>query len=541
VSTFNRFLSGGDLRSGANRFRPSRRFTLLLVTVAAIAGTMSVTASVAAATDFTWSGTGGGNWSTGANWGGAAPSGTVGTLTFPSAPCTSTASCSTTNDISGLTASSLAVVNPTPTSSFLTSLSWLLDGNNTLTLNSGLSVTEQSGGPPGAFSIPADIQMPITLGGDNTWTIGTQTGLNLSGGVSGASHTLAVNLSGAVAGSPVESGLGLGSTTNEVGAVTIIGPAPGSALAFVNLGDPVLGGGDLNGSNGNAVNVTDATLMGTGQRRPLTVNGGRVIPGSSGSHGILAVHGAITLGLDASSNDAGVQYEDLTPGSRTPVAGTDYSQITTIGAATIGAGLTLFAACNQTPGTTYTLVSATGALSGTFNSLPDGTVVQAFPDVQDPSCSGIPTGPFMRINYTAHTVTATVVATHTLNVSLSGSGSGSVTGNGINCPGTCSNGYPSGAMVTLTATPAAGSTFSGWSGGGCSGSGTCQGTMSSDQSVSASFTATGGGGGGTTTPPPGPTGQRAAALQKCKKLAKKKHWSHSRLKKCKRAANLLPV
>jgi hypothetical protein len=45
-------------------------------------------------------------------------------------------------------------------------------------------------------------------------------------------------------------------------------------------------------------------------------------------------------------------------------------------------------------------------------------------------------------------------------------------------------------------------------------------------------------------PPPPPstaTGQRAAALASCKKRAHKHGWSHKRLKKCKRKANLLPI
>jgi hypothetical protein len=80
---------------------------------------------------------------------------------------------------------------------------------------------------------------------------------------------------------------------------------------------------------------------------------------------------------------------------------------------------------------------------------------------------------------------------HTLEISLAGAGSGTVTGTGISCPGACSHSYPSGTMVTLTATPAAGSTFAAWSGGGCSGSVTCAGvTMSSDQNVTATFTVT---------------------------------------------------
>jgi Divergent InlB B-repeat domain len=43
----------------------------------------------------------------------------------------------------------------------------------------------------------------------------------------------------------------------------------------------------------------------------------------------------------------------------------------------------------------------------------------------------------------------------------------------------------------LTASPGSGSTFTGWSGGGCSGTGTCTVTMSSDQAVTATFSAVG--------------------------------------------------
>ena len=45
---------------------------------------------------------------------------------------------------------------------------------------------------------------------------------------------------------------------------------------------------------------------------------------------------------------------------------------------------------------------------------------------------------------------------------------------------------------------------------------------------------------GLATPSP-PTGQRAAALNNCKKKAKQKDWAKKRLKKCKQKANLLPV
>lgn len=84
----------------------------------------------------------------------------------------------------------------------------------------------------------------------------------------------------------------------------------------------------------------------------------------------------------------------------------------------------------------------------------------------------------------------------TLTVAL-GSGFGTVTSNppGISCsnastggPGSfdCSEDYPAGTVVTLTAAPASGLVFTGWS-GACSGSGACVVTMSEARSVAASF------------------------------------------------------
>src|SRR5580704_12956220 len=58
----------------------------------------------------------------------------------------------------------------------------------------------------------------------------------------------------------------------------------------------------------------------------------------------------------------------------------------------------------------------------------------------------------------------------------------------INCGSTCTNSFSSGTVVTLTAVASSGYTFSGWSGAGCSGTGTCIVTMSSAQAVTASYT-----------------------------------------------------
>lgn len=75
----------------------------------------------------------------------------------------------------------------------------------------------------------------------------------------------------------------------------------------------------------------------------------------------------------------------------------------------------------------------------------------------------------------------------TLTVGTAGTGSGTVSGNGITCPGACSATLTDGTAATLTATPAQGSTFSGWS-GACTGTGACTVTMSADESVTATFT-----------------------------------------------------
>jgi trimeric autotransporter adhesin len=90
---------------------------------------------------------------------------------------------------------------------------------------------------------------------------------------------------------------------------------------------------------------------------------------------------------------------------------------------------------------------------------------------------------------------AAVVATFTLRrytvaVTKNGTGAGTVTSNpaGINCGGTCSADFDHGTMVTLTASPTgSGNVFTGWSGGGCTGSGTCTLTVTAAASVTATF------------------------------------------------------
>ncbi len=83
-------------------------------------------------------------------------------------------------------------------------------------------------------------------------------------------------------------------------------------------------------------------------------------------------------------------------------------------------------------------------------------------------------------------------STYLLSVSTSGNGSGTATSSpsGISCPSSCAASFPSGTQVTLTASPATGSVFAGWS-GTCTGSGTCAVTMDQARSATATFNVAG--------------------------------------------------
>ena len=134
------------------------------------------------------------------------------------------------------------------------------------------------------------------------------------------------------------------------------------------------------------------------------------------------------------------------------------------------------------------------------SSFASGTVVTLTAEPGDGSTfTGWGAGPCEGTSTCTFTITAatTVVANFalstinnfTLDVNESGTGSGAVTSApaGINCPTTCSANFASGTAVTLTASAADGSTFVGWTGGGCSGTGTCVLTPSAAVTVTARF------------------------------------------------------
>ena len=96
----------------------------------------------------------------------------------------------------------------------------------------------------------------------------------------------------------------------------------------------------------------------------------------------------------------------------------------------------------------------------------------------------------LRGNTARATVTLTVSAAPQvrLTVEKQGDGAGTVTSQpgGIGCGDDCDQSYPVGTVVSLSATPAEGSSFAGW-GGACAGSGACEVTLSETRNVTATF------------------------------------------------------
>ena len=111
-----------------------------------------------------------------------------------------------------------------------------------------------------------------------------------------------------------------------------------------------------------------------------------------------------------------------------------------------------------------------------------------FTDWSGEGCSG--TGDCTVALSQARTVTANFdLVQYLLTVTTTGDSSGTVTDDlgGIDCGIDCNNLYDSNTLVTLTAAPDAGTTFAGWSGGGCSGNGQCAVRLTEAKTVNAEF------------------------------------------------------
>ncbi|MDD2335986.1 MAG: malectin domain-containing carbohydrate-binding protein [Geobacteraceae bacterium] len=132
------------------------------------------------------------------------------------------------------------------------------------------------------------------------------------------------------------------------------------------------------------------------------------------------------------------------------------------------------------PGSYTNSVDTGKTTSVTVNDLADGNTYYFVSTAYD--SAGTQSGYSNEVNKSVPSSTQ-----YSLLIGQNGTGTGTVTGSGIDCGSVCTNAYAPGTVVTLAATPASGSAFAGWSGGGCSGTGTCTVTMNASTSITATF------------------------------------------------------
>ncbi|MGB4785889.1 MAG: choice-of-anchor D domain-containing protein, partial [Candidatus Acidiferrum sp.] len=183
------------------------------------------------------------------------------------------------------------------------------------------------------------------------------------------------------------------------------------------------------------------------------------------------------LALDAASLDFAVQLPGSTSSPQAITAHSTGSFPLNISSVTLaGADLDQFSitadACSGTPIPSGSDCTITLVFSPTTSGVKSASLVVTH------NASGSP-----------HTVILTGnVAINPLTVTRAGTGSGTVTSSPakIDCGATCSAFFPSGTVVSLTATPARGSLFAGWS-GMCRGTASCSVTMDAAKNVTATF------------------------------------------------------
>ena len=203
------------------------------------------------------------------------------------------------------------------------------------------------------------------------------------------------------------------------------------------------------------------TLLGSASSAPnLTINAFMVSPTTVSAGGLLTLAATVRNAGTASSSATTLRYYVWT--------GSVWSEI---------------ASCADSistlsPEATSTQSCLITALATPGNSYYD-VAVDAVPGESDTRDNST--------NYVVVNVTAASIPTYPLTVTKAGTGSGTVTGAGITCGSDCTELYTYGTIVTLVATPSAGSSFTGWS-GACVGA-NCQVTMTASKSMTANFAA----------------------------------------------------
>ncbi len=388
-----------------------------LVAAAAI---LMMPASASAATNYTWGGTHSTPaWSEAGNWnGGVAPSGSVGTLTFPELtskkiclppppPEPGSPTCYITkNDIEGLSANALLIqeggyeLEKTFTRVYIYHFS-----GKPLTLGEG-GLTAIPNEKSGAWTASI-MEMPILLGAPQTWSISGNNYegiLFLDANVTGPSEPLELDLN--------NGNLDLGADVNA-------GPISITGSGSVFMGEPrgPHYAGTLNGGDGSPVSIGEGISV-------YDENTNAFVENTDSIGGLsLARHATLQLGQPTFAGGVSMGVNggvSLSSGSKLSLLYN--SHIHAKGPVDLsGAELFIqdgFSLVDGTPTCNVldqdTLISTTGELRGTFAGIPDGAVMPL-------NCEGLTVPPEVRFTYTPHSVVATLVERTTTDLTVSSS------------------------------------------------------------------------------------------------------------------------
>jgi hypothetical protein len=330
-------------------------WSALLCVIVGVVGALAFGASARAAVS-TWSGQlslDSPNWSDAGNWQGkVAPPLAAGTMEFPPL----TGECSepdpeadlacyfSVNDQVGRSAQALRLDDADP---------YVLGGEE-LTLGAG-GLTAFA--PEHSSGIGSVLELPIKLGASQTWKIEGN----------GRQSATAVEVNASVSGSS-------SALTLELGPVTIRGANPSLRRTFEN--GVVYLEGDLNASDLALVKLDHAYVTGNAAVGPLTTTAAVLNVGYG-----FAPTGEMRV---AAANFDMASMVELKIAGSGAAPGQDYSQLSSTGEVTLnGATLVLRTVppgrgqecAALAVGTSYTLVSTTGALSGSFGNAPEGALV----------------------------------------------------------------------------------------------------------------------------------------------------------------------
>jgi YVTN family beta-propeller protein len=314
-----------------------------------------------------------------------------------------------------------------------------------------------------------------------------------------------------VIGNPILAGAGVGIAVTPDGSTVYVAIQTGSAVSVIDTATNTLVAILSVGSQPTGVAVTPdgstvyvanlgsgtvsviATATNTIVGSAINVGGGptgvAVTPDGSKVYVVNEGAGSVSV-IDTATNT--VVGSPIAVGSQPVALGNFIGPPTlTVAEAGTGSGQVTSSPANINCSATSNECSATFVLGTQVTLTASAATRSSFAGWSGGGCSGTGTCVVTPTSDTTVTATFKALPTSTLSISLAGGGLGRVTSrpSGINCGATCSASFVTGAQVTLTATPANGVTFAGWSGGGCSGTGTCQITLSADTTVTATFVA----------------------------------------------------